>query len=152
QRDGTNSRIGGCPGDKQSASSFPGDVAGTMDKLAGLYHDKLCVAGPLVRETDHLIALGKTLHSLADSGNDTCQITALPGGKCGRPALVKQTFTDGCLTWINTSCPDIDKYLPWTWCRSLHIYDLQHIGPTILIKLDCFRHYLTPFSDLNRDT
>src|SRR6266700_7366374 len=122
-----------------------------MGKVAGLYNDKLCLAGPLVRETDHLIAHGKTWYSLADSCNDTCQVTALPRGKCGWPSIGKQALTDGCLTRINTGCLDIDKYLARTRRRSLDIYDLQHVDPTILIKLDCFGHYLTPSSYLSSD-
>src|SRR5260370_25409852 len=122
-----------------------------MGQVAGLYDDKLCLAGPLVRKTDHLIAHGKTFHSLTDSGNNACQVTALSGRKCGRPAIGKQALTDGCLTRINTGCLDIDKDLPRTRYRSLDIDNLQYVDPAILIKPDCFRHALTPSSHLSFD-
>src|SRR5258708_10811094 len=134
QRDGTNGRVGCCPDDKQRASGFPGDVVRTMDKVASLYHDKLCLAGPLARKTNHLIACGKTLHSLTDSGDNACHVTTLSGRKCSRPAIGKHALTDGCLTRINTGCLDIDKDLPPTWCWSLDIDNLQHFDPTILIN------------------
>jgi hypothetical protein len=117
-----------------------------VDKIVGFYDDKLSMAGPLVCETDHLIALCKTLHSLADSGNDACQVATLPGGKCGWPALVKQALTDGGFAWINTGGLDLDEDLFWTRLRSLDIYDLQHVDLAILIKSDGFGHDITPFS------
>src|SRR5581483_6006388 len=116
-----------------------------MGKVAGLYNDKLGVTGPVVGETDYLVAHGKTLHAIADSGDDACQVTALSRGECGGPALVKQTFADGCFAWINTGCLDFDEHLSRTRCRLLDIYDLQHVEFAILIKLDCFGHYVTPY-------
>jgi hypothetical protein len=122
-----------------------------MGKVGFLYHDKLGLTGPLVRETDHLMAHGNPLHALTDSGNDPCQVTALPRRKCGRPPIGKQAFTDACLTWINTGGLDIDKGFPRTRLRSLNIDDLQHFDPAILIKPDCFGHNLAPSSHLSSD-
>ncbi|MBD0741465.1 hypothetical protein BG418_08175 [Streptomyces sp. CBMA152] len=117
-----------------NASILPPDACRTGDQIHVIDHDELRMAGPPVSEAQNLIAHREAPDVRAGLHHDAGQITALPGGKCRRPAFMQRARADVRLAGLYPGSADLDQHLtrPGHW--PLHLLHPQHIDPAVLVE------------------
>src|SRR6202040_195877 len=128
-------------------------MGGAVNEMVSLDDDELGLAGPIVRESDDLVADSDIPDGAADCFDDAGKVAALSRRKCCGPLLGEDTLPDRGLAGVDTRSLDPDQDLLRSRNGAVNLYDMQDVNSAILVKFHRTRHRLSPChgSRLSRD-
>jgi hypothetical protein len=115
-----------------------------MDEIVSVDDDQFGLAGPIVGESDDLVADRDVLDRAADFLDETGQVGALSRGKRRGPPIGKGTLSDRGLAWIDTCSLDPDEDLARSWDGSVDLHDAENVNSAVLVEPHCTRHGSSP--------
>src|ERR1700676_4034600 len=115
-----------------------------MDEMVGVDDDQFGLAGPIVGESDDLVADRDVLDGAADFLDETGQVAALSRGKRRGPPIGKGALSDRGLAWIDTCSLDPDEDLARSRDRSVDLHDAEDVNSAVPVEPHCTRHWSSP--------
>src|SRR3984957_8390230 len=135
QRDGMHRRISGSSCNKQCPSLLPRNMGGTTNQMASLDNNQFGVTGPIVRESDDLVADRDVPDRASDCLDDAGKVAALSRRECRGPPLREGTLADRGLSGVDASRLHPDDDLFRSRHRSVDLDDAQDVYSAISVKL-----------------
>ena len=87
-------RVGSCSRNEQGSSLLPRNMGGTTNQMVGLDSNQFGMTGPIVRESDDLVADRDVPDRASDCLDDAGKVAALSRGECRGPLLGEGTLAD----------------------------------------------------------
>jgi hypothetical protein len=116
-------RVGRGADDVEGAGRLPRDVARAVGQRAGLDHNELGLARPIVGEAQNLVTHAESRHAGAEFDHHPGEITALSGWERGGPSLREHPLPDADLARVDRRRLHLDQDLSRTGDRPLHLRD-----------------------------
>ena len=113
--------------------------------MVSLDNNQFGVTGPIVRESDDLVADRDVPDRASDSLDDAGNVAALSRGECRGPLLGEGTLADRGLSRVDASRLHPDEDLFRTRHRSVDLDDAQDVCSAISVKFHRTRHLLSPY-------
>src|SRR5262249_48174752 len=108
--------------------------------IVSLDNNQFGVTGPIVRESDDLVAHPDVSDPASDCLDDTGKVATLSRGECRGPLLGKGTIPDHGLSRVDASRLHADEDLFWSRHRLVDLDDAHDIYSAISVKLHRTRH------------
>src|ERR1700687_5732676 len=106
--------------------------------------DQFGLAGPIVGESDDLVADRDVFDGATDILDETGEVATLSRGKRGGPPIGKGALSDRSLARIDTGSLDPDEDLARSWDRSVDLHDAEDVNSAVLVEPHCTRHGSSP--------
>jgi len=123
QRDGMHRRVSSSSRNEQCPSLLPRNMGGTTNQMVSLDNNQFGVTGPIVRESDDLVADRDVPDRAPDCLDDAGKVAALSRGECRGPLLGEGTLADCGLSRVDASRLHPDEDLLRSRHRSVDLDD-----------------------------
>jgi hypothetical protein len=112
--------------------------------VLGVDGDELGLAGPVVREADHLVARRHPRDAAADLVDHPGKVAALPRRERRRPSLVQQPRADCGLAGVDPGGPDAHDHLSGPGDGTGNVDHPQHVDVAVALEPDGPGHDAPP--------
>jgi hypothetical protein len=136
-------RISSSSRNEQCPSLLPRNMGGTTNQMVSLDNNQFGVTGPIVRESDDLVADRDVPDRASDCLDDAGKVATLSRWECSGPLLGEGTLADRGLSRVDSSRLHPDDDLFRSRHRSVDLDDTKDVYSAVSVKLHRTRHWLS---------